>query len=177
MIFTPSNILSCIRGPLAFLFIIDSPFYRTLAICLAMITDSLDGYLARKLRTTSQLGAVLDPIMDKFFVCFIIGIFLFEGSLLPWQAAAFLSRDMAVLIFGLYLTWKGKWPQVRFRSIWSGKITTTLQFLVLLCLTFRVVIPSFVYFCFMILGLLALIELYVTEPSFSSMPKNIKKEP
>src|ERR1043165_5852497 len=34
----------------------------------AAITDSLDGYLARKLGQTSALGAFLDPVADKLMV-------------------------------------------------------------------------------------------------------------
>lgn len=35
---------------------------------LAAVTDSLDGYLARKLGQTSALGAFLDPVADKLMV-------------------------------------------------------------------------------------------------------------
>lgn len=35
---------------------------------LAAITDSLDGYLARRLKQTSALGAFLDPVADKLMV-------------------------------------------------------------------------------------------------------------
>src|ERR1700682_319322 len=35
---------------------------------LAGITDSLDGYFARKLGLTSRLGAFLDPVADKLIV-------------------------------------------------------------------------------------------------------------
>ena len=35
---------------------------------LAGITDSLDGYYARKLGLTSRLGAFLDPVADKLIV-------------------------------------------------------------------------------------------------------------
>lgn len=162
-IVTPANCLSILRGPLALLFMIDSAFYRSLAIFLAMLTDYLDGYLARRSQTTSQLGAILDPLMDKFFVFFIVGVFLNEGHLQIWQALALISRDFAVLMFGFYLFFKGAWTNFRFRSIWSGKITTTLQFFVLLGLIFQITIPSYVFFSFMFLGVLALFELCLIE--------------
>jgi CDP-diacylglycerol--glycerol-3-phosphate 3-phosphatidyltransferase len=38
------------------------------AFALAGITDSLDGYYARKLGQTSRLGAFLDPVADKLIV-------------------------------------------------------------------------------------------------------------
>jgi CDP-diacylglycerol--glycerol-3-phosphate 3-phosphatidyltransferase len=34
----------------------------------AAVTDSLDGYLARRLGQTSALGAFLDPVADKLMV-------------------------------------------------------------------------------------------------------------
>lgn len=162
-ILTVSNFLSLLRGPLAFLFLFDHPFYRTLAILLAMATDSLDGYLARKHRKTSQLGAFLDPLMDKFFVFFAVSIFILEGQLKVWEALSLISRDFAVLIFGLYLALRGSWLNFQFRSIWSGKITTTLQFLVLLGLTFHLIISPYIFCCFIVLGILALFELYFIE--------------
>ncbi|WP_228840598.1 CDP-alcohol phosphatidyltransferase family protein [Candidatus Protochlamydia phocaeensis] len=163
-ILTPSNLLSLMRGPLALLFIVDNAFYRSLAILLAMITDSLDGYLARRYRMTSQVGAFLDPLMDKLFVFIVIGIFIQEGRLQMWQALALLSRDFAVLVFGLYLALKGAWSNFQFRSIWSGKITTSLQFFILLALIFHISIPSYFFSCFIVLGFSALLELYFTEP-------------
>ncbi len=163
MILTFSNLLSLMRCPLAFLFLFDNPFYRCLAIILAMATDCLDGYLARKYRETSQLGAFLDPLMDKFFVFFAVSMFILEGNLQIWQALALISRDFAVLIFGFFLAALGTWANFQFRSIWSGKITTTLQFFVLLGLTFKLIMPIYIFWCFIVLGILALCELYFIE--------------
>src|SRR6202049_2934861 len=39
-----------------------------IGFALAGITDSLDGYYARKLGQTSRLGAFLDPVADKLIV-------------------------------------------------------------------------------------------------------------
>ena len=163
MILTFSNFLSLLRGPLAFLFLSHDPFLRSLAIILAMATDFLDGYLARKHLKTSQLGAFLDPLMDKFFVFVAVCVFIQEGNLQIWQALALISRDFAVLIFGLHLALQGTWSNFQFRSIWSGKVTTTLQFFVLIGLTFQLIMPIYLFWCFIVLGVLALCELYFIE--------------
>lgn len=162
MILTFSNFLSLLRGPLAFLFLLENPLYRCIAIII-MATDFLDGYLARKYGKTSQFGAVLDPLMDKFFVVFAVTVFIMEGHLQVWEALALISRDFAVLIFGCYLAQSGTWSNFQFRSIWSGKIATTLQFFVLMGLTFNIVIPIYIFWCFIVLGVLALCELYFIE--------------
>src|SRR5438046_9372876 len=39
-----------------------------LLFAAAGVTDSLDGYLARRLGQTSRLGAFLDPVADKLVV-------------------------------------------------------------------------------------------------------------
>lgn len=163
MIFTPSNFLSLLRAPLALLFLFDNVCCRSIAILLAMVTDNLDGYLARRYRTTSQFGAVLDPLMDKFFVFFAVSMLILEERLQIWQALALISRDFAILLFSLYLAIRGTWSDFQVRSIWSGKITTTLQFFVLLGLTFQLTIPFYIFWCFVVLGVLALCELYFIE--------------
>ena len=163
MVFTPSNLLSLLRAPLALLFFYDNILLRALAIILAMVTDYLDGYLARRLKMTSQLGAFLDPLMDKIFVITAAAIIIQEGRMQIWEALSLISRDFAVLIFGFYLAVQGKWGKFKFRSIWCGKLVTTLQFFVLLGLIFNAFIPSYVYYLFILLGMLSLVELYLVE--------------
>ncbi|RUM78742.1 MAG: CDP-diacylglycerol--glycerol-3-phosphate 3-phosphatidyltransferase, partial [Candidatus Thioglobus sp.] len=43
-------------------------FWVTAVYAFISTTDYLDGYLARKLNMTSQLGAFLDPVADKLMV-------------------------------------------------------------------------------------------------------------
>lgn len=160
---TYPNILSLMRGPLALFFLQEDPFWRTLAILLAMATDFLDGYISRYYRQTSWLGTLLDPIMDKFFVLFVMLVLLSEQRLSEIEAAAMFCRDMSVFLFGFYLFFKSSLLSYKYRAIWCGKITTSLQFLVLLGLTNHMNFPPQVYGLFIILGLLALVELYFFE--------------
>lgn len=161
--FTFSNFLSALRGPLALFFLYDNSYYRAIAIVLAMLTDFLDGFLARRFNNTTQLGAFLDPMMDKFFVIFSTAILMKEGSLKFWELLAIISRDFAVFFFGINLALCGIKRSIQFRSIWFGKISTTLQFFVLLGLTFHFLIPSSIYVLFMFLGILSFLELYYTD--------------
>jgi phosphatidylglycerophosphate synthase len=132
---------------------------RLAAIILAMFTDALDGFLARRRRSVTQLGAVLDPAMDKLFVFIALGVLLYEGQFAPWQALAMITRDFFLCIVGIYLALSGKWQAYQFRSIRWGKATTALQFLVLISLTVSFTPPNFVYWAFVLFGLLAFVEL------------------
>jgi phosphatidylglycerophosphate synthase len=157
---TLSNFISLLRFPLAFLFLFPQIPLRLTCIFLAMFTDCIDGYLARRNQTVTKLGTILDPAMDKFFVYFVIVVLSMEGSLELWQALAMVSRDLALAIYGIYLTIIKKWKYIQFQAIRWGKIATALQFLVLIGLTLNITIPFYVYGLFIVIGILALIELF-----------------
>ena len=103
MLLTWPNIFSFSRIPLAFLFLQENPPWRICAVILALLSDGLDGYLARRQRLSSKFGTLLDPFADKFFVLFAAIILIHEGRLNLWQAMAIACRDISVLLFGTYL--------------------------------------------------------------------------
>jgi CDP-diacylglycerol--glycerol-3-phosphate 3-phosphatidyltransferase len=166
--FNLSNSLSLLRAPLAFLFLFENATVRLIAILLAMITDSIDGYLARKWHTATRFGAVLDPAMDKFFVVVCLGVLFSEHRLEAWQGLMFIARDFALCLFGLYLSLSGLWQSYEFRAIRWGKITTALQFIVLIALTMGFTIPWYLYASFVVFAALALVELFQFKKSAST---------
>ncbi len=161
--FTLPNLLSLMRLPLALLFFQENPIWRGVAIILAMLTDGLDGYLARKYKQISRVGTLLDPLTDKIFVLVALGVLLQENRLQIWQAAAFMSRDVAVILFGIYLAISQRITNYRVRAIWWGKITTAMQFVALLVLVYHGPLHSFWYCIFIVCGVLAYWELYRTR--------------
>ena len=160
---TLSNCLSFARAPLAILFVFGTPMIRLWAVLLAMFTDSIDGFIARRSHTASRFGAILDPVMDKFFVYACLGVLLFDSQLLLWQAIAMVSRDIALVLFAIYLTALRKWKNYPFRSILWGKISTAFQFLTLIALVLGVAIPPMFYTIFIAMGIFALYELFTAE--------------
>lgn len=158
------NALSLLRIPLVLVFLQNNTTLRIIGIILAMCSDILDGYLARRYKLTSQFGAVLDPLMDKFFVMCTLVILQGEGRIGIPEMMAMLCRDFAVMCFGLYLMIRGKWTTYKFQSIWCGKITTSLQLFVLIWLVLGFQLPSYLFISFIVLGILALLELYLGRP-------------
>lgn len=61
------------------------------------ITDSLDGYLARKLDAGSRLGAYLDPIADKLLLSGSFLVLAITGAIDTWIAVVVLGRDVLIL--------------------------------------------------------------------------------
>ncbi|MCB1213566.1 MAG: CDP-alcohol phosphatidyltransferase family protein [Chlamydiia bacterium] len=159
----PSNLLSLARCPLAFLFLIQSPFYRCLAIGFAMVTDALDGFFARKWKTESGLGALLDPLMDKFFAIFALSTLFHENALSTSELFCLLGREFALGLFFVCLLFTNSLQKYPIRAVWSGKLFTVLQLLIILALSATWSIPHWVYLSLLPLSFGVLIELLWTR--------------
>lgn len=156
---TLSNVLSFSRAGFALAFLQENSLIRLIAVVLAMVTDFLDGFIARRSQSSTQFGAILDPVMDKFFVFFSGGILYVEGSLLLWQFIALVARDLALCVFGLYLLILRGWKEYECRTIFWGKMITSVQFLLLIGLTLHLHFNNMVYTSFFVMALFAFLEL------------------
>ncbi len=67
-----------------------------IAFGLAALTDWLDGYLARKLNQISDLGKVLDPLVDKLVVLAPLLAFVEMGQVPAWGVFLVLTRELLV---------------------------------------------------------------------------------
>lgn len=69
---------------------------------IACITDFMDGYLARTMKTESMLGKFLDPISDKIFIAVLLMVLVdFERLEGLWLIPALLILIREFLISGL----------------------------------------------------------------------------
>src|SRR5881392_4079072 len=76
------NVISMSRLVLAAAFIVvDGIEVRIIVVMVALATDYLDGWIARRSRSMTRAGALLDPFADRVFVLVGVSVFLFEGSL------------------------------------------------------------------------------------------------
>lgn len=156
-----SNVISLSRAAFALVFLQANVFFRLLALLCAMASDFLDGFIARRQGTTTSFGAILDPIMDKFFVFFAGGILFLEGRINGLSLAALLSRDISLCLFGLYLGLVKGWKDYECKAIFWGKITTVAQFFTLIALTTRDTLPPTLYLIFVVMAALAFLELLI----------------
>ena len=60
------------------------------------LTDWLDGYLARKLNQTSNFGAFLDPVADKFLVCACVLVLVHLQRVDVFVALIIIGREIAI---------------------------------------------------------------------------------
>ena len=71
------------------------------------VSDYLDGYIARRTGTVTDLGTTLDPVSDRI-LAMAAGIALIAGGFLPWWLGIpVLLRDAALSIAFLLLARRG----------------------------------------------------------------------
>jgi cardiolipin synthase len=123
-IVTVPNILSVSRIillPIVLLLLFKRQNVAAVAVMLvSWTTDALDGYLARKLNQVSNLGRVLDHLVDKVWVGSVLVTLVYIRNLPFFLAAAVILRDLLILAgSGVIMKLRGLFVQ----SDVVGKIT------------------------------------------------------
>ncbi|MEA1927310.1 MAG: CDP-diacylglycerol--glycerol-3-phosphate 3-phosphatidyltransferase [Candidatus Auribacterota bacterium] len=85
-------------------------YLALLLFLLAMLTDYIDGTLARSRGEVTDMGKLLDPLADKILIAsaFIIFVGLEEIRLPAWLVAVIVSREFAITGLRLIAAGKGK---------------------------------------------------------------------
>jgi CDP-diacylglycerol--glycerol-3-phosphate 3-phosphatidyltransferase len=117
VIWTLPNLLSLFRiviiPVLVYLLTFSDPVSALLAavlFLLASVTDYFDGYFARRNRSVSNLGKILDPLADKLLVASVLIMLAAidrpgEPSVPAWLVVLILARESAVTVIrGIALT-------------------------------------------------------------------------
>src|SRR5918999_1927403 len=76
-------------------------YWATAVFIVAMATDQIDGWLARRRGTSSPLGKLLDPVADKVLVLAALVMLIGEGVAPAWMVALIVVRE--ILVSGLRL--------------------------------------------------------------------------
>lgn len=96
----------------------------------ASLTDSLDGYLARKNNLVTNFGKFMDPLADKLLVCSAL-ICLMELNRVPaWMVLIIIAREFIISGFRLVASDAGV---VIAASYW-GKFKTISQVVMIIAL-------------------------------------------
>ncbi len=133
--------------------LVNSRFRAALAVVLAAgLTDWLDGFAARKLGTSGQLGIIFDPLADK---ALLVTLFLVLGwiHLVPlWMVLIVMGRD-AVIVTGALLLRIFRGVR-RFLPTTLGKVSTFFQITLVLLVLFY---AAFLFFWLQWLEIAALV--------------------
>jgi len=127
--------------------------YTAIVIFLvAAASDGLDGYVARRYKQRSALGAILDPIADKGLL--LSGIVTLSisnwsevdpeyGRFPAWFPVLVITRDVVILVGSAVLHMLiGK---IRVKPSWTGKVATVLQMSAIGWVMLQLRIPPLIY--------------------------------
>ena len=129
-LFTISNFISFSR-----IFIVIPVVYRhyingysvdaiiILLIGYGVISDYLDGFVARKTNTISEIGKMIDPISDKIAAGLLFIYTVVIGWIPFWFLWLFIARDILILIGSSFI--KLRYGKVAMSTI-SGKISVNV---------------------------------------------------
>ncbi|MBR9918328.1 CDP-alcohol phosphatidyltransferase family protein [bacterium] len=129
-VFTLSNLISFSRFlvavPVIYLHIQNDYQYDTTIIVLILyagISDYLDGLVARKTNTVSEVGKMIDPISDKLCAAALFIYTVWLGWVPLWFLVLNVFRDSFIMIGSSFI--KIKYGKVAM-SILSGKIAVNV---------------------------------------------------
>ena len=117
-----------------FAILISIPFGEFLAafvFVIAASTDGLDGYIARKQKTVTNVGKFLDPLADKLLVTAALITLVWMRQIGPVVAFIIISREFAVT--GLRVIAMGEGRVIAASKF--GKIKTISQIVAITALT------------------------------------------
>ena len=104
------------------------PFLLAIVV-LAIVTDWLDGFLARRMNAVSSVGKLLDPFADALF-CMIVFLAFAQRGLMPWWIVIVLMCREGVVTFIVRSLAFSRGLVISARL--PGKLKTSFQFGVML---------------------------------------------
>jgi cardiolipin synthase len=129
--------------------------YISITIFLTMaISDGIDGYLARRKKQITKLGAFLDPIADKLLMtcaCLLLASQRgqVKGFLLPTTVVVFIVGKDLFLLIGFTIVYLIT-SRIHIAPVFIGKLATTLQLSmvagILIAPEVSIVFPDWIWF-------------------------------
>jgi len=108
---------------------------------LAILSDAIDGYIARTQGQKTKAGAILDPLADKillisaFLMLYFISQRYFDVHLPLWVMLIVIFRDIILILCGGIITVTHH--EIDMQPTWWGKISTFFQMMTILALLLK----------------------------------------
>jgi cardiolipin synthase len=124
-IFTLANLVSVIRlmAIPVFLYLVvqDQLLAAFVLLVAAVLTDFVDGLIARHMNQITRLGQFLDPLADRLFIAATVVALAIQGVVPWWFVVAVMLRDALLGVGGIVMSLYG---HATLPVKWWGKIAT-----------------------------------------------------
>lgn len=142
--FYVSNLLSAFRlllTPFLFYFIYRSQWkFASACGAVAVISDLLDGFFARRFNQHTELGYILDPVADKLAIGAALFALVLSSTNFPnWAFVVIVVRDVAIVLGNGVLAYKAK--MITRSNLW-GKCTSFALSIALMFYLLRPILPQ-----------------------------------
>lgn len=101
-VFTVPNVLSFLRllavPVFGWMILAGLDVAAVVLLAVSGATDWLDGFLARRLKQRTELGARLDPVADRLYILVAIMALTARGIVPWWLLAILLARDVMLVL-------------------------------------------------------------------------------
>jgi CDP-diacylglycerol---glycerol-3-phosphate 3-phosphatidyltransferase len=87
--------------PLMYLLLARFDYHDQIAAAVFIVfslTDTMDGQIARRQGSVSDLGKFLDPLADKLFVLSVLIVLVQEGMVAAWVVVVIFSRELLITL-------------------------------------------------------------------------------
>jgi cardiolipin synthase (CMP-forming) len=124
-VWTLANVISVVRlmaiPVFLYLVIIDRLVIAFALLVVAVLTDFVDGMVARRMTQITKLGQFLDPFADRLFIA-ATAIALAIQNVVPWWfVVAVMLRDALLGVGGLVMS---RYGHATLPVKWWGKVST-----------------------------------------------------
>ena len=135
----------------------------------ASITDTLDGYIARRDNLITDFGKFMDPLADKLLVCSALICFVELDKLPAWMVIIIIAREFIISGFRLVASDNG----IVIAASWWGKSKTISQMIMIILLIADIpalsVLNTVLIWVALILTVVSLIDYLVKNKNVLSM--------
>jgi len=108
-------------------------YFGVAIFALAVLTDYLDGFFARRRNEVTRLGILLDPLADKLLIAAALLSLVELGVVPAWVVMIILARELAVT--GLRNLAAGRGVLIRASGLGKGKMVSQVTAILLLLLS------------------------------------------
>ena len=153
-----------------------SNVWAAILFAIASLSDWLDGYLARKLKQTSEFGAFLDPVADKLLVVVVLIMLVTAYPGLLVATVIIIMREILISALREWMATRGKRDAVA--VAFSGKLKTTVQMIaVIALLLYTPAFPQWFWqLSFLLIHVAALFSIYSMVHYFRGAWSTLKGE-
>ncbi len=120
--------------PTAYLLYHDQRTTAFILMLVGILSDWLDGNVARKNKEESKVGALLDPLADKIFVLSLFAVLLYKNEVSLPAYILLLLRELLISFLRSLAVEKG----YTMKASYLGKAKAFFEFLALLMITLQV---------------------------------------